>query len=507
MNQRSLIKRLVFYFTILGLTLTAVWKNHAAGTVTNCTESNLDAALSGGGLVNFACDGIITITTTKTISAETTLDATGHTITISANNAVRLFTVNAAVNFSVYNLTMANGASTNGGAIYNNSGTLVVSNSTFSGNAVSNSSSALGGAVYNNNLGTLTAINSSFSNNSCRGGDGANGTGPAPVGNGQSGNAGAGGGIFNNAGTVSVTNCTFFGNSATGGRGGNGGDGFLSFSAGNGGAGGVASGGGVSTVAGTLTVVNSTFVSNSCAGGNGGNRGMGGTGGGVDGNGGDGRGGAVDNNGVTVDLINATLFGNGCTGGTGNANGNRLGGNLRNSVGLVTLKNTIVANSSSGTNAFGTITDGGNNISSDLSCSFTNVCSLNNTNPRLGPLADNGGSTLTMALLQNSPAIDAGNSAVSLPTDQRGVARYGASDIGAFEMTPPTIISTTLLSNGHQRLQCSGVIGPSYFIQASTNLASWIELTNLTSVTNRIFEFEDNDAPNFSSRFYRLQAH
>src|SRR5438128_8207 len=123
MNQRSLIKRPVFYFTILSLILMAVWKIHAAGTVTNCTESNLDAALSGGGLVNFACDGIITITTTKSISADTTLDATGHTIAIGANNAVRLFTVNSAVNFSVYNLTVANGTSTNGGAIYN-SGTL-----------------------------------------------------------------------------------------------------------------------------------------------------------------------------------------------------------------------------------------------------------------------------------------------------------------------------------------------------------------------------------------------
>src|SRR5438067_13090473 len=133
------MKRLVVYFTILGLCM-AVWETHAGGTVTNCTESNLDAALNGGGLVNFACDGIITITATKTISADTTLDATGHTITISANNAVRLFTVNAAVNFSVYNVIMANGTSTNGGAIYN-SGTLVVSNSTFSANSVSNSAS------------------------------------------------------------------------------------------------------------------------------------------------------------------------------------------------------------------------------------------------------------------------------------------------------------------------------------------------------------------------------
>ena len=234
MNQRSLIERPVLYFTILGLTLLAVWSVHASGTVTNCTESNLDAALLGGGLVNFACDGIITITTTKSISADTTLDATGHTITISADNAVRLFTVNAAVNFSVYNLTMANGTSTNGGAIYN-SGTLVVSNSMFSGNSVSNSANGLGGAVYNN-LGTVSVINSSFSNNSSRGGDGTNN--PAPMGDGFQGSAGAGGGIYGNAGNVNVTNCTFAGNTTTGGRGGNGGDAFLIFSAGNGGAGG-----------------------------------------------------------------------------------------------------------------------------------------------------------------------------------------------------------------------------------------------------------------------------
>jgi len=469
--------RPVLYFAILGLTLMAAWKTHAAGTVTNCTESNLDAALSGGGLVTFACDGTIILTSTKTISADTILDAAGHAVTISGNNTVRLFTVNPVVNLSIYNLTLANGRSTNGGAIHNS--------------------------------GTLSVVNTSFSSNSCRGGDGANGVGPAPVGNGLPGNAGAGGGIYNNAGNVKVTNCTFFGNGTTGGRGGDGGDGFLSFSAGNGGAGGLASGGAISTVGGTLTVVNSTFATNSCTGGNGGNHGNGGAGGGVNGNGGDGSGGAVEHSGITGDatVINATFSGNGCTGGIGNANGSSLGGNLRNLSGMFTLKNTIVASSSSGANAFGTITDGGNNISSDLSCNFTNVGSLDNTNPRLGPLADNGGSTLSMALLQNSPAIDAGNSAVSLPADQRGAARYGVSDIGAFEMTPSTILSALYLPNGHLRLQCSGVIGPSYFIQASTNLTTWVVLTDLASVTNRIFEFEDNSAANFSIRFYRLQAH
>jgi hypothetical protein len=58
--------------------------------------------------------------------------------------------------------------------------------------------------------------------------------------------------------------------------------------------------------------------------------------------------------------------------------------------------------------------------------------------PRLGPLADNGGPTLTHALLADSPAIDAGSNPSDLATDQRGgsyVRSAGAApDIGAFEL-------------------------------------------------------------------------
>jgi hypothetical protein len=57
--------------------------------------------------------------------------------------------------------------------------------------------------------------------------------------------------------------------------------------------------------------------------------------------------------------------------------------------------------------------------------------------PHLGPLQDNGGPTLTHALLPGSPAIDAGNNVADLADDQRGggFARVsGASaDIGAYE--------------------------------------------------------------------------
>ena len=53
--------------------------------------------------------------------------------------------------------------------------------------------------------------------------------------------------------------------------------------------------------------------------------------------------------------------------------------------------------------------------------------------PVIGPLADNGGDTLTHALLPGSPAINAGMT--DLTTDQRGELRpFGVEDdIGAYE--------------------------------------------------------------------------
>ncbi len=54
----------------------------------------------------------------------------------------------------------------------------------------------------------------------------------------------------------------------------------------------------------------------------------------------------------------------------------------------------------------------------------------------IGPLADNGGPTLTHALLAGSPAVDAAPAAACPATDQRGVTRPqgAACDAGAFEL-------------------------------------------------------------------------
>ena len=83
------------------------------------------------------------------------------------------------------------------------------------------------------------------------------------------------------------------------------------------------------------------------------------------------------------------------------------GGGIFDQGGNAILKNTIVSNSPSGGDCSGTVTSSGHNLDSDGSCGLTGTGDLSSTNPLLGSLADNGGSTLTHALLPGSPAIDA----------------------------------------------------------------------------------------------------
>jgi hypothetical protein len=79
----------------------------------------------------------------------------------------------------------------------------------------------------------------------------------------------------------------------------------------------------------------------------------------------------------------------------------------------------------------------GNNVFTDGTCN-PGASDQVVASPGLGALADNGGPTLTHALLAGSPAIDAADGTACPPTDQRGVARpQGAGcDVGAFELEP-----------------------------------------------------------------------
>ena len=140
------------------------------GTSASCTELTLDACLPGGagfnGAVTFNCGGaaMITVTGTKTISADTTIDG-GSLITISGGNAVRVFEVNKGTTLNVQSLTIANGLGNYAAGGIVNNGTLNVSNCTFTGNdGARHSCSAFGGAILTVD-GSVTVRDSVFSGN------------------------------------------------------------------------------------------------------------------------------------------------------------------------------------------------------------------------------------------------------------------------------------------------------------------------------------------------------
>src|SRR5437899_2360771 len=69
----------------------------AGGTLTAPDETAFNNALIGGGTVTLAFNGTLTLTNGKTISANTVIDGTGFTVTISGNNSVRPFAISSGV--------------------------------------------------------------------------------------------------------------------------------------------------------------------------------------------------------------------------------------------------------------------------------------------------------------------------------------------------------------------------------------------------------------------------
>jgi predicted outer membrane repeat protein len=410
---------------------------HAGGIVSVCDEAHLLAALAGGGTVTFSCSGTITLTAEITIAANTTIDGSGQTITISGNHAVRVFTVNSGVALNLNSLTVANGSTTGDGGSISNLGTLTVSNSTFSGNIAS------GGGGGISNLGMVTVSNSTFSGNSAGSGGGILNwdhntvTVSNSIFSGNS--AGSGGGIYN-YNVVTVSNSTFSGNSAGEGGGISNHNWATVSSSTFSGNSASEKGGGIHNH-GTLTVSNSTFSGNSASS----------------------YGGGIDNFLIrTVTVSNSTFSGNTAT----------QGGGIRNFGGTVTIKNTMVANSPAGGNCYGDpITDGGGNLSyPDTTCPGIH------SDPLLGPLQNNGGPTETMALGPGSAALDAANDAICAATpvnnlDQRGVARPQGPhcDIGAVEqIQQPAAVSLTALS----ARSLPGTIPPTIIV--GLLLAAWV---------------------------------
>lgn len=211
---------------------------------------------------------------------------------------------------------------------------------------------------------------------------------------------------------------------------------------------------GVNTSTSPITLVDSTVAG---AGNDGVNSGSGAisiTRSTISGNGDDGVGSGTS----AVSIVNSTVSGNGGVGIVGNGtitlNAVTVAGNGEGGLtgsGTFSLVNTIVA-LHAGTedgDCANPVASAQESLDSDNSCGLNAANNRPGVNPLLGPLANNGGSTLTHMPLAGSPAIDAGSNAACQAVDQRGAARpadgdgdgTATCDIGAVEaaggVTPP----------------------------------------------------------------------
>jgi predicted outer membrane repeat protein len=244
-------RHLVAVFVLLALILPAA-PARAGGVVSTCDEAHLLAALTGGGAVTFSCSDYIALTSTISISLDTTIDGSGQTVSINGSSGRRVFNVSSGVSLTLNSLTIGYGRDTSpdgGGGVYSNGGSVTIINTLFHDN-----SAYYGGGVLIRN-GTLTVINSTFSGNSASAGGAILSASSTATVKGSTFsvnsaassvvNPGEGAAIYSQGGPLTVSNSTFNRNSAD------------------------SQGGAIAGAYGTDTVTNCTFSRNSAdVGGN-----------------------------------------------------------------------------------------------------------------------------------------------------------------------------------------------------------------------------------------------
>jgi hypothetical protein len=346
---------------------------------------------------------------------------------------------NATADLTINGLTLTGGRTTGdyerGGAVYSGEGGVALIDSTVSGNSTAGFGST-GGGIYSSTNSAIALSNSTVSGNSTTGSY-ADGGGIWGFGvwiadctirdNSTAGYRSAGGGMYGD-GDVTLINSTVRENSTAGIRSSGGGiyvhgNAIISEStiSGNSTTGPSSGGGGVYERYGLLTVTNSTVTGNSTAGDLSG-------GGGVFG----GR----------VRLIDITVSGN-STAGNESGGGGILGfGTLTNSIVLgnatvfpgvnddeVAGDLNLTGGNILGGNIFDGALDAGDVTAAEVFAATTEIA----PGVFAGVLADNGGPTRTIAIRADGPAAGAADPANATATDQRGVARDDAPDLGAFE--------------------------------------------------------------------------
>jgi hypothetical protein len=304
-------------------------------------------------------------------------------VTISGGNARRVFNldINGTGTVGMSDVTITYGKAAGGAGILANDDNLTLIRCTVSNNTSTDPTYQGGGVSTGQNAGTWTFTDCTFSGNT----------------------GGRGGAIyFFTGGTLNMNGCTVSGNKANDGNG----------------------GGGLYNYSNTATIINSTFSGNQSAG----------------------SAGAIQiYYTANVTIRNSTITGNTATG---------RGGGINVVSDSLTISSSIIAGNSAGTAATNDVAapsslplavPGDNNLIGVMDAA--NYVSLTGTgnlvgataaplDAKLGPLADNGGRTMTHALLSDSPAIDKGNNVANLDTDQRGTSFgrvVGAPDIGAYE--------------------------------------------------------------------------
>lgn len=309
-----------------------------------------------------------------------------------------------------------------------------------------------GGGI--SNFGTLILNNTIFSGNTAAFGGGISNDGTMTINNSLvQGNSASsvGGGIVNQNDTLFVNNSTVSGNTAQGG-------------------------GGIETfgIVGSATLTNSTVSGNTATI----------------------TGGGISNSDSAILTLNSSTISN---------NSAQFGGGINNFQSTMTLKNTIIANSTGEDcrNASSTVNAEFSLIEEGLTC--VNGTNSNNLtgDPGLASLGNYGGPTPTHALGAGSIAIDAGNS--DLTTDQRGSPRPvdlpgttngpgNFADIGAYEMQITTAAAVTVsgrVLNG-KGIGVSGAIvlmteQSGNIRQVRTNMLGYYRLTDVEIGQTLIF--------------------
>ncbi|WP_168189463.1 beta strand repeat-containing protein [Paludisphaera borealis] len=419
-------------------------------------------------------------------------------LTISGNDAHRIFAVGSGASLTLQNITLTGGRAQGGDGGSSAPG------------PGGGGAAGLGGAVYVY-AGNLTLVNSTLTSNTAQGGAGGAGSispniaggGGGVGGSGGSGtllNVGGGGGVGGPGGSMigigpgganENGDQAASGNGTLGGGGAGGtvgGDGLALSSGGFGGGGGGGSGGagGAAGFGGGGGGGTSSGGVGGFGGGGGGGTSSGGVGGfgggagalGGGGGGGAGMGGAIFANGGVVTIENSTFTANFAIGGAAGVGGTPAAGlgyggalfgynstitvnsttisansatagtgifNLGDgTTATIVLNNSIVGQAASvGPDFIGDTTNSGTNTSSGVGNLIRSAVGFGGTiaetaDPELGVLAANGGPTMTMLPSGTSPVLAGGDVAANtLLTDQRGLARVyaGVIDIGAVQAT------------------------------------------------------------------------